>query len=144
MLEYKSLTFFNEVCGALINEKTNLCSTQLLSDNSYMTCFNSYHKVYLAGFSETILNNVSKYITWSLFTLRESNLVRWHNLSVILYMYMEVSVYRLGIKTRPSFPHNLGVAYLPSVWSIFELHPHYWTTGTRCLWRIATSTLTQF
>ena len=60
MLVTCTLTFFNEVCGALINEKTNLCCTQLLSNSSYMTCFNSYHKVYLAGFSETILNNVSK------------------------------------------------------------------------------------
>ena len=41
-----------------------LFSPQPLSSSSCMTCFNSYHKVYLAGLSWTILSHVSTSITW--------------------------------------------------------------------------------
>ena len=92
MLVTCTLTFFNEVCGALINEKTNLCSTQLLSNSSYMTCFNSYHKFYLAGFSETILNNVSKYITWSLHPSRIKLGQMTQSQRDLIYVYGGVSL----------------------------------------------------
>lgn len=50
---------------------------QSLSNSSYMTCFNSYYKVYPGGFCGMILSHVSTSITWSLSTLKASNVVIW-------------------------------------------------------------------
>ena len=57
-----------------------------------------------------ILNHISKFITWSMFTLKTSNLVKWP-ISTFSFMWWCQIVDWLKFETHPSSQLNFGMAY---------------------------------
>ena len=60
-----------------------------------------------------ILNQISRFITWSLFTLKASYLVKW-SISTLIFHIVELFIDMFKFETRPSFLLNFGTANYPN------------------------------
>ena len=111
--------FFFQFCDILKNGQTlifHLSYFQIVGGWQYFTVVRKLNNIFkslhsLRGCSlklDTfvwILNHVSRSITWSLFNLKESNLVK-RSISTLSFMWWCQFIDYLKFKTRPSSLHN--------------------------------------